>query len=84
MRNRRPIIDPRWVLSPAPEGGPLAGWRRRVLTRAGFPEPLAVRVAADPRSDVIGLLELVARGCPPVTAVRILAPDDSPSDMRRR
>jgi hypothetical protein len=69
--------------SRAPEGGPLAGWRRRVLIRGGFPEPLAVRVAADPRSDVLGLLELVGRGCPPVTAVRILAPDDSPDGMRR-
>jgi hypothetical protein len=78
VRHRRPILDPRYVRAQVPEGGPLAGWRRRILIRAGFPEPLAIRVAADPRSDVLALLALVDRGCPPVTAVRILALDDSP------
>jgi hypothetical protein len=58
--------------------GPVVEWRGRLLLRAGFPPDLAARVAADSRSDVSGLLELVERGCPPATAVRILAPDDPP------
>ena len=59
--------------------GPVVEWRVRLLLRAGFSPDLAATVAADVRSDVPGLLALVRRGCPPATAVRILAPDDLPA-----
>jgi hypothetical protein len=49
-------------------------WRRRRLLEVGFPEAVAGAVASDPRFDLHALLQLVDRGCPPVLAVRILAP----------
>lgn len=49
-------------------------WRRQRLTAAGFPPPLATRLAADPRYDLHALIELVERGCSIELAVRILAP----------
>jgi hypothetical protein len=51
-------------------------WRRDRLAAAGFPLPLASRVARDGRHDVHSLIELVERGCPPELAVRITAPLD--------
>ncbi len=59
-------------LAPAPE--PLAVRRRRRLIAAGFPEPLARRLAADCAFDLQALIELAARGCPPELAARIAAP----------
>lgn len=53
-------------------------WRRRCLISAGFPAPKARELAADERTDLHALLELTDRGCPPLLAVRILAPLDSP------
>jgi hypothetical protein len=49
-------------------------WRRSRLRRAGFDARLAAHLAADRRYDVDALLALVARGCPPQLAARILAP----------
>lgn len=54
----------------------VASWRRDQLVRAGFALPAARRLARDPRYDLHSLLELVARGCSPDLAVRILAPLD--------
>ena len=51
-------------------------WRRDRLAAAGFPLPLASRVASDRRQHVHSLIELVERGCPPELAVRIAAPLD--------
>ena len=48
-------------------------WRRCRLLEAGFPDPLATRLA-NAAVDVHALLQLVDRGCPPVLAARILAP----------
>lgn len=48
-------------------------WRRDRLVHAGFPLPLAARLARDPRYDLHALIELVERGCPPELAVRIVA-----------
>jgi hypothetical protein len=59
----------------APE---IVSWRRRQLADAGFSSGLARRVAVDPSYDLHALIELVERGCPPVLAVRILAPLDEP------
>ena len=54
--------------------GQVVAWRREQLAEAGFPLPLAARVAGDPRYDLHALIELVERGCDPVLAVRIFAP----------
>ena len=52
----------------------LVPWRRSRLRHAGFDAELVARIADDPRYDLLGLLELVDRGCPPALAARILAP----------
>jgi hypothetical protein len=52
-------------------------WRRERLARAGFPLPLAARLARDARYDLHALIELVERGCPPQLAIRILDPLES-------
>jgi len=51
-------------------------WRCDQLAHAGFPLPLAARLAGDRRYDLHALIELVERGCPPKLATRILAPLD--------
>jgi hypothetical protein len=61
----------------------LTAWRFRLLVRARVPDWLAADLAADNEADVPRLLDLIARGCPPVTAVRILAPTDWPEDFYR-
>jgi hypothetical protein len=52
----------------------VVSWRRAQLAGAGFPLPVAVRLAHDSRYDLHALIELVERGCPPELAGRILAP----------
>ena len=54
----------------------LVAWRRELLVEAGFPSSLAVRLACDARWDLHALIDLVERGCPPLLAVRVLAPLD--------
>jgi hypothetical protein len=49
-------------------------WRQLELEQCGFPRLLAARVARDPRYDLRQLIELVAQGCSPAMAVRILSP----------
>jgi hypothetical protein len=51
-------------------------WRREQLVSAGFALQLAALIATDGRYDVHALIELVEGGCPPLLAVRILAPLD--------
>jgi hypothetical protein len=57
-----------------PAGARVNRWRREQLVHAGFPLPLAARLAKDPGYDLHRLIELVEAGCPPELAVRILAP----------
>ena len=57
-------------------GREVVAWRRTQLAEAGFPLPVASRLARDGRYDLHALLELVDRGCAPGLAVRILAPLD--------
>jgi hypothetical protein len=52
----------------------VTSWRRDRLIEAGFPLPLAWRLARDSRYDLHAVIELVERGCPPELALRILAP----------
>jgi len=59
----------------------VVAWRRRRLTDAGFPLPLATALARDARWDLHALIELVERGCDPRLAARIVAPlDDGPRE----
>jgi hypothetical protein len=52
----------------------VTAWRRRRLLDSGFEESLATWVANTPGVDLHALLNLVDRGCPPSTAIRILGP----------
>jgi hypothetical protein len=61
---------------PANADADLLAWRRSRLQRAGFPDALARELAADRRTDLHAVLDLIDRGCPPVLAARILAPLD--------
>jgi hypothetical protein len=61
----------------------VVAWRRRRLERAGFEPGLADALAADRRTDVHALLELVDRGCPPALSARILAPLDGQDEPPR-
>lgn len=54
-------------------------WRRCRLLEVGFEPQVADAVARDRRIDLHALLGLVDRGCPPLLAVRILAPLESPA-----
>jgi hypothetical protein len=69
---------------PDPAGDPArwVGWRTQRLLTAGFPPPVAQRLAADTQVDVHALLELSDRGCPPDLAVRITAPLDTEPGIR--
>jgi hypothetical protein len=56
------------------EAHEVASWRRDELLDAGFPPPLALRLARNTHYDLHALIELVERGCPPELAFRILVP----------
>ena len=47
-------------------------WRFQALTRAGYEAATAARLAAQVQIDLHEACDLVARGCPPETAARIL------------
>lgn len=49
-------------------------WRADRLLAAGFPDEVAVALAADHGVDVHVAVGLLEQGCPLVTALRILAP----------
>ena len=53
------------------EQSKVESWRLHVLIEAGFPLPLAERLAAS-GADLHVAVELVSQGCKPVTAAEIL------------
>ncbi|MGZ8687016.1 MAG: hypothetical protein ACXWZP_01170 [Gaiellaceae bacterium] len=53
------------------EQAKVEGWRLHVLIEAGFPLPLAEKLAASD-ADLHTCVDLVRRGCSPVTAAEIL------------
>lgn len=57
----------------APEGeqAKVESWRLHVLIEAGYPLPLAERLAAAP-ADLHACVELVQQGCDPTVAAEIL------------
>ena len=50
----------------------IQGWRQEELERAGYPTAAARQIAARLDIDLHGAIALVARGCPPEVALRIL------------
>ena len=53
------------------EQSKVESWRLHVLIEAGFPLPLAERLAAS-EADLHACVRLVREGCSPVTATEIL------------
>ena len=53
------------------ERAKVESWRLHVLIEAGYPLPLAERVAAS-EADLHRAVELVTQGCAPETAAEIL------------
>ena len=54
------------------EAADVLAWRFDALCRAGFDLESAALVATNVEIDLHDAVVLVARGCPPATAVRIL------------
>ena len=50
----------------------MESWRLHVLIEAGYPLPLAERIAAALEADLHEAVELVGKGCDPRTATEIL------------
>ncbi len=53
------------------ERGKVESWRLHILMEAGFPLPLAEKIAHSD-ADLHRAVELVGEGCPPETVARIL------------
>jgi hypothetical protein len=54
------------------EGDPVRRWRLQRLVRAGYNPCDALVISGQPEIDLHLAIDLVKRGCPPRTAVRIL------------
>lgn len=54
------------------EAAEVLAWRFDALCRSGFDLESAALVATNVEIDIHDALSLVARGCPPATALRIL------------
>ncbi len=54
------------------EGDPVRRWRLQRLVRAGYDPGDALVLSGQPEIDLHLAIDLVNRGCPPRTAVRIL------------
>ena len=55
------------------EGQRLVRWRGEQPAAAGFPPPVAARLAHDPRGELHAVIELIGCGCSPQLAACILA-----------
>ncbi|HVM69087.1 MAG TPA: hypothetical protein VM204_04540 [Gaiellaceae bacterium] len=54
------------------ERAKVESWRLHVLIEAGYPLPLAEKLAAAVDTDLHEAVELVGKGCDPKTAAEIL------------
>jgi hypothetical protein len=54
------------------ERAKVESWRLHVLMEAGYPLPLAEKLAAALDADLHDAVDLVSRGCDPRTATEIL------------
>jgi len=55
-----------------PEHERVERWRAEALERAGYAPAVAAKLAARTDIDLHHAIDLIERGCPPETAVRIL------------
>ncbi len=55
-----------------PDGEWVIGWRLQQLLAAGYPPDEALALAASAEVDLHLASDLIRRGCPPETALRIL------------
>lgn len=70
--NPRPVSEMTQILEHDPnEREKVASWRLHVLIEAGYPLPLAERLAQS-EADLHTAVELVRKGCEPKTAAEIL------------
>ena len=70
--NPRPVSDMTQIVEPDQnEREKVASWRLHVLIEAGYPLPLAERLAQS-EADLHSAVELVRKGCEPKTAAEIL------------
>jgi hypothetical protein len=70
--NFRPVSDMTQIVEPDQnEREKVASWRLHVLIEAGYPLPLAERLAHS-EADLHSAVELVRKGCEPKTAAEIL------------
>jgi hypothetical protein len=71
-RTRQTVSETTEIIDP--EGGErskVEGWRLHVLMEAGYPLPLAERIAGS-EADLHRAVEMVQSGCAPETAAEIL------------
>ena len=71
-RTRQPVSEMTETIDPeGSERSKVEGWRLHVLMEAGYPLPLAERVAVS-EADLHLAVALVENGCAPTTAAEIL------------
>ena len=71
-RTRQPVSETGEMIEAAEsERSKVEGWRLHVLMEAGYPLPLAERIAGS-EADLHRAVELVSNGCTPETAAEIL------------
>ena len=71
-RTRQPVSETTEIIDPeGSERSKVEGWRLHVLMEAGYPLPLAERIAGS-EADLHRAVEMVQSGCAPETAAEIL------------
>ena len=70
--NTRTMSDTTELLDTRNERAKVESWRLHVLIEAGYPLPLAEKIAAALDADLHHAVELVSNGCDPRTAAEIL------------
>ena len=70
--NTRPMTDATELIDRHSERAKVESWRLHVLIEAGYPLPLAEKLAAALDADLHEAVELVGQGCDPRTAAEIL------------
>jgi hypothetical protein len=66
------MTDVTELLDTRNEKAKVESWRLHVLIEAGYPLPLAEKIAAALDADLHEAVELVSNGCDPRTAAEIL------------
>jgi hypothetical protein len=69
---RRTMADTTELIDRGGERAKVESWRLHVLMEAGYPVPLAEKLAAALDADLHEAVELVGKGCDPRTAAEIL------------